>query len=110
MDNEPGMVGTIGDRVLRLEKRQEALYQALKFVIKDGIKTTCPIIIWDRLESAFEDKSPEPEEEPGEDQEWKTCECCDGTGIVEEGVVGNMFHYEECESCDGKGKYIDDMD
>jgi hypothetical protein len=112
------------ERLDKIEERQEALMEVVGTILEweyDNPRQFFDQHLTEKKKSAerlhrqllrafdFPDDL-EHEEEPGEDQEWKTCDACGGTGIAKEEVVGNKFHYEDCESCDGKGKYIDDMD
>lgn len=109
------------ERLGRFEKRQKALFRALQASLtwrgqdEHGNRAEYEL---GRLQKAF-DTEPESEyeEEPGEDQEWKTCDCCGGTGKVtlnkwDDGKFPSTNSPTEvdCDACDGKGKYIDDMD
>jgi len=43
-----------------------------------------------------------------ENTERKTCDCCDGEGVVS--IENPMPGEEKCLACDGKGWYEDDID
>jgi hypothetical protein len=104
-----------------LEKRQEVLMEAIDWIlyycqpgrekVGDCPPGTAGGSHQRKLRKLFGKwEEPPPEEEPGEDQEWKTCDCCGGKGKVDEVDEGGYHEYVDCDACDGKGKYIDDME